>query len=165
MTDKILRLSGVTLGACILAFALYGDLYFFALAVIAFALFWEALQRKLRKLHAQQLALRSHRAALALTDRHLWRRNRRATNCTTVIGRGAIIRTFGMSEMAIESWEVRRALRWGSEHITACTTREAAEAVAKDDIAKHGSVGRIENVVAHEGGGGCVYYDVFEEMC
>ena len=58
-------------------------------------------------------------------------------------------------------WEVRRALRWGSEHQGYVTSEEQAMSWAKSDIERHGNVGRIECVDQKSH---VVYYDVYEEM-
>ncbi len=56
--------------------------------------------------------------------------------------------------------ELRRALRWGSEHVGWYSTENEARQVAEQDIAANGNVGRIEAVV-----GSVVYYTVHEEEC
>jgi hypothetical protein len=57
-------------------------------------------------------------------------------------------------------WELRRARRWGSEHIDRYPTREAAEQVARDDIFVNGNKGRIVLVDEDKR---IVYYDVHAE--
>jgi hypothetical protein len=54
-------------------------------------------------------------------------------------------------------WELRSALRWGSEHVGYYPTREAAEAEANKRIAATGSRGAIEAVV-----NGVVYFTEYE---
>lgn len=59
------------------------------------------------------------------------------------------------------SWELRRSLRYGSEHLCHVKTRARAEEMARDDIKKNGNVGRIHHVDEAER---IVYYDVHEEL-
>ena len=58
-------------------------------------------------------------------------------------------------------WEMRRALRYGSELVGFSSTLEKAKKAARDDIKKNGDVGRIEMIDRDKR---VVYYDVHEEM-
>jgi len=58
-------------------------------------------------------------------------------------------------------WEMRRALRYGSELVGFSSTLEKAKKAARDDIKKNGDVGRIEMIDRDER---IVYYDVHEEL-
>jgi hypothetical protein len=58
-------------------------------------------------------------------------------------------------------WEMRRALRYGSELVGFSSTLEKAKKAARDDIKKNGDVGRIETIDRDKR---VVYYDVHEEM-
>lgn len=58
-------------------------------------------------------------------------------------------------------WEMRRALRYGSELVGYSSTLEKAKKAARDDIKKNGDVGRIGLIDRDER---IVYYDVHEEM-
>ena len=57
-------------------------------------------------------------------------------------------------------WEVRRARRWGSECMTYVPFRVDAETYARQDIARHGNVGRIIKIDRNTR---TLYYDVYEE--
>jgi hypothetical protein len=54
-------------------------------------------------------------------------------------------------------WEARSALRYGSKHEGYFASKDAAEAFAREHIAKTGNVGKIETVI-----NGVVYYTEFE---
>lgn len=58
-------------------------------------------------------------------------------------------------------WEVRRALRYGSEHMGFVETETVAKNRAYADIEAHGDVGRIDLVDREMH---IVYYDVHPEM-
>lgn len=58
-------------------------------------------------------------------------------------------------------WEVRSALRHGSQHEGYTTSLQRALSWAQAEITKHGSVGRIEFIDKKKR---IVYYDEFEEM-
>lgn len=58
-------------------------------------------------------------------------------------------------------WEMRRALRYGSELMGWASTLAKASAFARKDIENHESNGRITLI---DRDNRIVYYDVFEEM-
>lgn len=59
----------------------------------------------------------------------------------------------------VTNWELRRKLRWGSEHRGWFASRRLAEQEARRDIEAHGNVGRLECVTD-----ATVYYDIYEEL-
>lgn len=58
-------------------------------------------------------------------------------------------------------WEIRRALRWGSEHIRFVGSENMARAYAAGDIVANGDKGRIEYVDQEKR---ILYYDIHEEL-
>lgn len=58
-------------------------------------------------------------------------------------------------------WEVRRALRWGSEHIRFVEGLQLARSYAIGDIVANGDVGRIETIDRKKR---VLYYDIYPEM-
>ena len=60
-----------------------------------------------------------------------------------------------------QRWEIRRALRYGSEPVGWSKTLRMARLRALKDIRKHGNVGRIDAVIRETR---TLYYDVYEEM-
>lgn len=63
--------------------------------------------------------------------------------------------------MGKEHWEIRRALRYGSERVKIVQGLELAKAHANHDIAAHGSEGRIELIDRDKR---ILYYDIYPEM-
>lgn len=58
-------------------------------------------------------------------------------------------------------WELRRALRYGSEHVGYVEGEVKAETVARAEIEANGKVGRITFVDRQQR---ILYYDVHEEL-
>lgn len=58
-------------------------------------------------------------------------------------------------------WEVRRALRYGSEHIRFVEGIHLAKSYAIGDIVANGDVGRIETIDRKNR---VLYYDIHPEM-
>lgn len=67
----------------------------------------------------------------------------------------------GALNVSNEHWEIRRALRYGSERIKVVCGLEAAKAHADDDIVANGNVGRIEFIDRDKR---ILYYDIYPEM-
>lgn len=63
----------------------------------------------------------------------------------------------------VNVWEVRSALRYGSQHEKHVKTEDEARAYAEKKIKAAGGVGRIEHIERYSNGG-VLYYDEFEEM-
>lgn len=61
----------------------------------------------------------------------------------------------------MEHWEIRRALRYGSERIKIVRGLDAAKAHAAADIAANGNEGRIELIDRDKR---ILYYDIYPEM-
>jgi hypothetical protein len=59
-------------------------------------------------------------------------------------------------------WQLRRALRWGSEYLGAFADLETVKALAEEDIRIHGDVGKITFI---DYGDAVLYYTVHEEDC
>lgn len=59
------------------------------------------------------------------------------------------------------TWEVRRALRYGSESVAWVEDLVSAKRHANDDISANGSEGRIDFI---DHGKSILYYDVHAEM-
>lgn len=62
-----------------------------------------------------------------------------------------------------QRWELRSALRWGSQHAGYFKTEDTARMVACQRIAEKNQGGRITHVERYSVGG-VVYFDEFEEM-
>jgi len=63
--------------------------------------------------------------------------------------------------MGNEHWEIRRALRYGSERIKIVRGLDAAKAHANSDIVANGNEGRIELIDRDKR---ILYYDIHPEM-
>jgi hypothetical protein len=63
--------------------------------------------------------------------------------------------------MSNEHWEIRRALRYGSERVKIVRGLDAAKTFAQDDIAANGDEGRIKLIDRDKR---ILYYDIYPEM-